>query len=261
MSVELQGSGKWNISVGQQLQVTREFIVPWSTHVAFVESNLGTPDPIFSICTCRSASVEPLGVISGSPATYSDAKVTLTYVAETQDWPSEGEEPSVAGSIKVQVRGGGEFLQLPPRNLKFESNPLKNPNDPIPTIDHNLPLLIPTEEWVVTLSNLSSVNRNFLTQKLGRVNHAPFIGYPAECVLFESWDLDAEWSFESGQAKHTWTVTYHLKVRTIFVGPNVFGWNHDYVGQGPTGWDRILLEDGNPRYLTSDFSNLFNPPP
>lgn len=262
---EIQGSARWSVEAGQRLQVEREFLVPWVGHTTWVASQIGTVDPLIPLCRCRRASVEPLGVITTSPATYQYARVTLTYLAEidsgssSSQWPSGPSEaptfPSGAG-VQVQVRGSGEFLLFPARSLRYESNPAGSPTGPIPQEDSGAgKIVVPVEDWVITLSNLNIVNRAKLTDRLGKVNQAAFLGYPPETVLFESWDLDWQWTLDGGAPKVTYTVAWHFKVRAIKRDTNTYGWNHDYAGPG-AGWQRVLM-DGSPRYELAPFANIF----
>jgi hypothetical protein len=264
---EIQGSARWSIETGQRLQVEREVIVPWAGHAAWVASQIGTLDPMIPLCRCRRAQVEPLGVITTSPAVYQWARVTLIYLAEldssvsSSQWPSGASEaptlPSGA-SIQVQVRGGGEFLLFPARALRYESNPSGYPTGPIPQEDSGTGrIVVPVQDWVITLGNLGAINRNKLTDRLGKVNQAAFLGYPPETVLFEAWDLDWQWSLDGGAPKVTYSVAWHFKVRVIKRGVDVYGWNHDYVGP-PAGWQRVLM-GGTPRYESANFADIFLP--
>jgi hypothetical protein len=264
---EIQGSARWSIDAGQRLQVEREFIVPWASHAAWVASQIGTLDPMIPLCRCRRAQIEPMGVITTMPATYQWARVTLIYIAEMDSSVSSSQWPGGASvapaippgvSVQVQVRGGGEFLLFPARSLRYEINSSGSPSGPIPQEDSGAGrVVVPVQDWVITLGNMGSINLARMTDYLGRVNREPFLGYPPETVLFESWDLDWQWSLDGGAPKKTYNVSWHFKVRIIKRGSVLYGWNHDYVGP-PAGWQRVLV-DGTPRYELIDFADIFLP--
>jgi len=263
MAEEIHGSGQWSIEAGQRLTVEREVVVPWAGHPAWVASQIGTLDPMIPLCRCRQAKVEPLGPITGPTATYTYARVTLVYIAEVDSsspqWPSDAANaPTFPGGaqVQVQVRGGGEFMLFPARDLRWADNVSASPSAAIPQEDSGVGrIVIPSQDWVITLSNLATINLPKLTDRLGKVNQAAFIGYPAETVLFESYDVDWQWSLDGGSPKVTWSVAWHLKVRAIKRGANTYGWNHEY--RGADGWVRVKLADNTDRYEKANFSDLF----
>jgi hypothetical protein len=258
---EIQGSGRWSIEASQRLSVEREYIVAWAGHAAWVASQIGTVDPLIPLCRCRQARVEPVGPISGPPATYTHARVTLIFVAEADSsspqWPDSNVPSLPSGArVQVQVRGGGEFMLFPARDLRWEDNSIGNPGQPIPQEDSGVGrIVVPQQDWIITLSNLTTINRTKLDDRLGKVNQAAFLGYPAECVLFESYDVDWQWSLDNGTPKVTWSCAWHLKARAIKRGANTYGWNHEY--RGPDNWKKVTMADGTPRYELANFSDLF----
>ena len=258
---EIHGSGQWSIEAGQRLTVEREFVVPWAGHAVWVASQIGTLDPMIPLCRCRRARVEPLGPIDGPPTAYTHARVTLTYLAEVDSaspqWPS-GSPPTFPSNaqVQVQIRGGGEFMLFPARDLRWVDNSPGNPGQPIPQEDSGVGrIVIPQQDWVITLSNLTAINLPKLTDRLGKVNQGAFLGYPSECVLFEAYDVDWQWSLDNGQPKITWSCAWHLKARAIVRGQNTYGWNHEY--RGPDGWVRVVMANGEDRYQQANFNDLF----
>lgn len=260
---EIQGSGRWSIDAGQRLTVEREHIVSWAAHPVWVASQIGTVDPLIPLCRCRQARIEPVGPIDGS-SDYTHARVTLIYIAEADSsspsWPDPNAQslptlPSGA-QMQIQIRGGGEFLAFPARDLRWTDNVSGSPSAAIPQEDSGVGrVVIPSQDWVITLSNLAAINLPKLTDRLGKVNNAMFIGYPAETVLFESYDVDWQWSLDNGSPKVTWSVAWHLKVRAIKRGDNTYGWNHEY--RGPDGWIKVKLADNTDRYEAANFADLF----
>ena len=261
MADELQGSARWSIEAGQRITVEREYVRPWAGHATWVASQIGTIDPLIPWCRCRQARVEPLGPISAQPATYTHAKITLVFVAENQsstpDWPTNNAPTFPANAqVQVQVRGGGDFMLYPARDMRWSDNATANPAQPIPSEDSNVGrIIVPTQDWTITVSNLISVNLPNLREKLGHVNNGAFMGYPSECLLFESFDIDWQWSLDNGQPKVTWSVTWHLKAREIQEGQNSYGWNHEY--RGADGWKRVVMANGQDRYPVANFDTLF----
>jgi len=260
---EIEGSGKWFVDAGQRLSVEREFIVPWAGHVAWVAAQIGTADPMIPICRCRQARVEPIGTIGGSPAVYAYARVTLTYIAETDDQnqqvPDQNQQqlqlPSGA-RLQIQVRGNGDFLLFPARDMRWGDNLGGYPDQPIPQDDSGVGrVIIPMQDWIITLSNLGGINVSKLTNKLGHVNSDVFLGYSAGTVLFESYDVDWQWSLENGQPKMTWSCAWHFKVRAIKRGSQIYGWNYEY--RGTSGWVEVRMADGTLRYEDTAFADIF----
>lgn len=262
---EIEGSGKWSIDAGSQvLEITREAVVPWAGHPAWVAARIGTPDALFPLAICRKAAIEGMGPIGTSVlgATYSHAKVVLSYVAEQPEWPTGGPPgtPSTpaGASVQIRVRGGGEFMLVPGRDVRWGDNPSGSPSQPIPNDDGNAGrVIVPHMDYVVTLGNLAGPNWERLRSRSGWVNEFTFLGYEPETVLFEAYDTDWSWTFESGAPVVKWSVTWHFKMRRIKRDDEplteVYGWNHEYRADG---WVRVLM-DGKDRYPKANFSNIF----
>jgi hypothetical protein len=256
--MQIEGSGRWNLDAGKSLSIDREFIIAWAGHAAWVATQIGTPDPLFAACICRRASVEPMGQIL-SDGSHTHAKVTLTYSAEptSSDFPGGSENaPTVpeGATLQIQIRGGGEFMLVPSRDVRWEDNPNGSTEGAIPQEDSAAGrIVVPQQDIVITVGNLATPPLEKLTETLGKVNAAEFMTHPPETVLFESYDMDWSFSVDGGAAKVTWTLAWHLKARLIRDGENTRGWNHEYRGDG---WFRVLI-GGFPRYETTDFSQLF----
>lgn len=272
---EIEGSGAWSIEAGKTLTITRQYLIPWGSQLSFVASWIGQPDPVFPIAHCKSADVEPVGRMgAGEPAVYEWAKVKLKFQFEAREG-QQNSTPSTGGgggggggspqfppgvSIKVQARGSGEFLEFPARLVRYESNSSGNPNALMPAEESTAGVLfIPIIDWTVTLQNVVLPNTQALHERLGRVNSDLFMGFPIETVLFESYDADWDWTLDNGQARITWSIAYHFKVRAIQISsmpPVWVGWNHDF--HPAVGWQRAFIGGpGNNRYMLTTFSDIF----
>jgi hypothetical protein len=259
LTPEIEGSANWSISLGKSLTIKRIVLLPWLNHATAIASIIGTADPSFPLCIFRQADVEPLGPITGTPASYEFVRVTFTAVAEPGSANFPGGTPPAGipsgATVKVSIRGGGEFMLIPARDMRWEDNVAGSGAQPIPAPDSGVgKLVVNNQQWSVTLGNLIAPPLSVLQSKVGKVNSGAWLIYAAGAVLFESWDADYEWSMSGGAPTIKWNTTWHLKVREIRQGANVYGWNHEFREDG---WQRVFL-DGQPRYESTDFNTLFS---
>lgn len=266
MAVELDQSGSWSITLASpsELVVERMYWESWSAAPAFVGSALGLPDPVFPLARCVEARVEPVGVITASPADYSHAKITLRFRATTEvpsaDSPLPG-NPTLPGdaSVSVRVTGTREVIAHPVVGLRYGDNLTGNPVGPIPTDEAQGRTFVPVEEWHITLRNLVMPNYSRLNAKKGHVNSTTFLGHAPETVLFESYDIELEWRYVSGNWTRTYAVTWHFRVREVTRKNSdntttTVGWNHVLRGGD---WVTLYVNQHEKLYPATSFADIF----
>lgn len=257
-------SPKVTIDVGKEIRVERVYFVPKNQDALdFALSKLNTADTAISIAYCVRADVERL------VGDY--YQVRLTYSTEspkndrsTGDRPGSGSGGSggdggIPVTFTLNIRGGGEFMLFPARDARWEDNLAADPNKAIPDQDSQAGrIVVPKIEYRITAENVITPPLATLAAKVGHVNQGPWLGWPDEVVLFESYSMDYRWQIDNKQPILTWTIELNFIARPIKVGNKVYGWNHEY--RGKDGWKKIYMYDGTqwtPRYPSTTFSDIF----
>jgi hypothetical protein len=156
---------------------------------------------------------------------------------------------------------GGEYMALPGHQLVWQSDgTLPVTPDAVPT------LRVPIIEHCVTWHRVVNPPWSAISECIGAVNAATFLGAAAETVLFDG--AKAGWQFtgldDLQQPQFGWRLTYVFREKTIKVLDDdqsqlSYGWNHSYRPDSTdqTHWDRLVDDAGNGMYRTVDFSPLF----
>jgi hypothetical protein len=188
---------------------------------------------------------------------YSYWLVTATYTPYPYNkaWPTCMTKPShTAGStLSVRIRSSVEYITFTANFVKWTANPDgtggTNDTDPPPM---GVPgrILIPTADVVVSWDRITDPPVDSWMAVEGRVNNAAFMGFSAQTLLFESYDLDESlWLSTTNPYKYKADLSF--KFRSV-------GWNREFRDSPPYGWHYIVTVDGQPRYPLATFSGLFS---
>jgi len=256
---EVEGSPRESVDLKSGWTMTREFRVPWSSRITFVEEMALWPYPGWRYSRAYKFSVSPESTDVGnnyvdprvSSATYSHARVVITYEPLSEGGGSEQADGSV---LEYQRSSETEFLTIPGRALLWEDN-----DEPV-SPDANAAILIPKRKHVYTWSQLASPNWGLMQAYEGAANNAPVtlpligITCPVETLLFEGAEAKGSYSI-SGSTQWDLTMSFAEKRITSYSGSS-YGWNHSYRDD-PPGWIRTVDEDGGRNYFGAPLGDLF----
>lgn len=257
------------------MQAKRCFKMAWSNRFAFVTGMLtggglvGTESRYYNTgfenVKVHRWRIEPLGKPSDYTMTdpetqlpvFPEAKVTLEYgmfanEAVREERP-DGTWVTYDGECKP------EFMTLPGRALKWESDNVEAPPDVEASI------IIPCQRHRFTWHNVAAPEWAMLKDLRGKVNvygwTIPALGIDAldETMLFEGYTTN---TMSNGTGTPLWQLTFDFLERQITqLGGQSYGWNHTYrakSGAWPGGWDRLLDKDtGERQYAAGDFDQLY----
>lgn len=279
---ELSGSPKIGLSESGGPTITRTFVVDWADHLSFIASELTDPDsvgyydpathPSMAGCRVQSVEIEPLtselspsGTVTkveDDLASYSSplaAKITVNYGPSFfhKTWLA-GDKPQLreGTSLRLRIRGTGQFLTLPARAFEWEQSPgditAGNPAPPVPP-DENSRILIPLTEYQFQWDYIDDPNYSWMEDHVGHVNSDTFCGCEPGTLLFENWESDDAFKLDYTDP-HTQKHMIFCRRRKIKVGNDIFGWNHEF--REKTGWT-IMRMNGELRYPETAFALLF----
>lgn len=248
----------------------RELLVAWADRDALVRELLGESGGVPGIplhypgkspCLVTRIRVEPFDPdnpddqeltsltegLNAYPDSFAKVAVDYEYVVDED----EDKEPGTFLSWKI--RASAQFATIPGRAARWEDAPAV----PVPD-DVNVNLLIPTAEHLITWRRVADPPWAAMSDLLGCVNHAAFLGKAAETMLFEGYDADKEFQYiaELGDPLEFWRIEYRFRERAVKAAGGIVGWNHEYR-EKPAGWARLIKGDGQPLYKTADLSPLF----
>jgi len=230
-----------------------------------------TPDP--GPMWLKSASFKPFMKCPaidtpGGVATYEFAEVTLEFDSENEASDKKDESPNTEPIISRRFSASGEFVTIPARKLKWESDGVNASDDVeaglnIVTVEHHISVLKATSiPWDAIKKNAGRVNANDI----------PAGGFwggtvPAECLLFLGGEISYSLNLDRS-ASHTLEYKFSERCsKTTFGAQEIpITWNHTLRPShidADLRWDRLLTRDsGEPVYLSSsdDFRSLFSFP-
>lgn len=193
----------------------------------------------------------------------SGAVVTLEYgttdsrEGDEQDNPTDADGTTI---ISQNVSISGEYLMLPAKGLKWELESF-NGDEENQFEDLQVPKLIPTIEYVVTLHRVPELPLDIIVSKIGRVNlnHEHRFNAPPETLLYVGCNAKMNITTEGAEA---WEIEHRFLQRVIWVAntePPYKGWNH-FLHPGHGVWLKIQTKASGYVYNTVDnFDALFFP--
>ncbi len=263
---ELEGSPTFNFDDGK-FTGTREFKVDWENWPTFIGELYGVysltggtvtstspatfPGVPQAICTDARGGPQrglaptksgEITLTNGNAVTYPHAFITATYKIPFQsDGQSRADLPSVPSGTYLDYTSdhGAEYLTLPGRDWEWDGTNDKLPADIAPGI------IMPTEEFTLTWSRVTSPPWNAIRDTKGKINGSTFLNHAAGKVLFMG--ARARKSFQLSEQTF-WTLHYAFRVRAQ-------EWNRFY--HKDNGWTKVDDGSGNPPYASGTFSNLF----
>ena len=278
---ELAGSPQ--IRVGTEgLTAVRMFRVAWDHWQSFLQELVGhyrlvggqwtfvdpQPFPGMPNLVVQRVEIEPFEPalpdqqILNDPArglnTYSQsgAKVTAWYEnLVEQDPDALGRLPKVPKGtfLTYESRSSLEYVLTSARIWRWDMP------DPQPLTSDNAPgVLTPHTLIKLTWHRVPYPPWNAIRALRGHVNATPFLGAPAETVLFTGARIKRQFHFY--QRGGFWKVEYYFQETARFLSDGTpVGWNHYFKDTPALGehWIRIVDDLGRPPYPVADFSNLF----
>ncbi|MGB9619745.1 MAG: hypothetical protein ACPL7K_04990, partial [Armatimonadota bacterium] len=140
---------------------------------------------------------------------------------------------------------------------KWADNPNGYPDEPIPGAQSPaMRLYVPQQRITIVWHNVILVRAKELDKMVGRVNADEFLGRSPETILFESYSMQPEMTFDLNFPVR-WAVTCNFIYRAIIVGGEIYGWNHELRHDG---WKRVIVETGrgpSDRYEKTSFRGIF----
>jgi hypothetical protein len=269
LNAEIAGSNASQHAVGNGNAATRIVVVDWGARIATAESLYGTPHPEIPYCWCNSVAIDPImaeqeaaegtGVIT-YPGGH--AKITANYATDWaigNHWPNGIGKPNHRDGtgLTLRVNYSSDFLRLPAREMRWDDN-----------YNDDLDKARPDDESMVGRKLFAGATYDVrwvyvddppierLRGAIGAVNESVFLGCQPETLLFLGFDL-APTAKASIADPGSWELAIKFQERTIKVGQNSLGWNHEYRGED--GWKRVRMygESWEARYQKQDFSGLF----
>lgn len=266
---ELAGSPRESLSESSGSSAERKFLVPMNMRIAFCQQIVSDYAAYPHFPQSRVVAIDlqpwsgdevPASTVIVNPATQSNdyggqpCLITVKYGPDytKKTWPSEFPKPShrYGTELRYQIRSSSSFLTIPCSATKWEDDATY----PVPE-DTNAAVLIPMRDIQLQWDFVDNPPITRLEDLQGRVNTDSFLGAPAECLLFDTYEITE--TFRSGPLNpHTNRVTINLKQRKVWNGSGWKGWNHDYR-ETPAGWAKLLLSDDQPRYKLATFEGMF----
>jgi hypothetical protein len=178
-------------------------------------------------------------------------------------------------TLTLRVRGSGQFLLITPEAVKACDSPSADPARQIGTdpADNSCRIIVPITEYHLTCDRLTEsqltdvFSANSWKDLEGTVNDASFLNEPAECLMFDTWEMDDSFAPDTSSVRR-WKLSCCLRCRAIpnpgndsggDASPDYLGWNWDFHREG---WKYIKVRTtlgGSlaPRYKPVSFENLF----
>lgn len=182
-------------------------------------------------------------------------RVTATYnlYPYNKVWPTTLTKPihTSGTTLSCKIRGSVEYTTFTANLLAWSVNAdgtggADTANPPHKGVPGRI--LIPTADIVIEWDLVANPPISLWVTKVGRVNHAAFLGFAAETLLFETYDLDDSMKLSTvNPYRYRCTLSFKFK----WVGHN------KEFREDPPGWAYILTADGQPRYPLVDMSGLF----
>ena len=289
---ELMGSP--DESYGEDgMSATRELVVAWENRRALLRELLGNsyefggsnraqyPASQYVLCTgarCRpfdetAPDAATFTNVAGDLNSYTGSKALLTVdyklvviafdqtAGFTLPRPADAEPDTY---LSYNMRMSGEFVLTKGAVRKWTAAPAQ----PVP--EGLAVQWAPIAEHRITWHRVVNPPFTAMRNCRGVLNNAAFLGCPTETVLFEGANVSREFQgfAEGGTAEEvgdpflSWKVSYVFREKTIPIGDGNFaGWNHNwnrFPENAPTGWDKLVTEDGKGNYPTADFTTLFS---
>jgi len=217
--------------------------------------------------TVRTYGNIPDAKISTMLESYNEYLILVTYqlLRINDPWPT-GTKPQhpVGTTLSLQVRGGGEILQIDPTALS-DGGRGQNLTGCFNGVEFsagesiNSRIRIPLTEYHITCDRLTDVQLCEIFMRPwkcreGTVNCFTFMGEPEGTLLFDTWTLDQTWAPSYANPRR-WRLSCCLKCRQVpqMTGPYPndcegtgypIGWNHDYkrsINSAELGWRFIMM--------------------
>ena len=170
-------------------------------------------------------------------------------------------DPGQGTILTYRMDFGGEYIKTPSYALRWQSDAsMPVTPDPAPT------LRIPITEHHVTWRRVMNPPWDTIRYCVGAVNAGPFLGAPAETVLFDGAKADRQFTGldDLQQPQFGWQITYvfrekSIKALTVNQGQLAVGWNHSYRPESVAGahWDKLVDQSNGTLYRTVNFDALF----
>ena len=153
---------------------------------------------------------------------------------------------------------GGEYMEVPASGVIWQSRA----DIPVPP-NIGMTIRMPVVEHHLTYHRVINPPWQAISEQVGSVNNAPFLGAAAEQVLFDGCDADREftWLGDFQAPQLGWRMSYVFREKRVdFMGAdkNVVGWNHFWREKphNAPAWDKLDAA-GGPVYELTNFASLF----
>ena len=276
---ELAGSPREQLNERYGSIAERKFLIPFTDRLTFAQAIVGTGYPNFPQARVTAVDIQPWNdklIPSGTVVDPSlqtagygtqPCLVTVRYGPDftQKTWPTDFPKPTTirAGTeLRYRIGGSAVYQVLPDDAVDWQGTGGEGSGSgDVPynfLYDHPATrVLIPIREIELQWDFVDDPPITDLDALMGTVNDDTFLGSPAETLLFENYYVED--SFRAAPVNpHTNRVIVNLRQRKIRseTPAQFFGWNHEYHAE-ENAWDRIVLSNGNERYLPVDFSNMF----
>ena len=274
---ELAGSPREQLNERFGSIAERKFLIPFNDRLTFAQAIVGTGYPNFPQARVTAVDIQPWNdqlIPSGTvvdPALQTagygtqPCLITVRYGPDytQKSWPTDFPKPTTIRSgteLRYRIGGSALYMVLPDDAVDWNDESSSGSGNDIYNFLYDHPatrVLIPIREIELQWDFVDNPPIADLDALMGTVNDDTFLGSPAETLLFENYYVED--SFRAAPANpHTNRVIVNLRQRKIRSDTpgQFFGWNHEYRADS-NAWDRIVLSNGNDRYLPVDFSNMF----
>ena len=203
--------------------------------------------------------------------------VQYQFLHLTDAWSAAFPKPNhpTGTTLTLSVKGSGQFLLITPDAVVAYDSESDDPTAQIAAdpAGNSTRIIVPITDYLLTCDRLTESQltdifaANSWKNLEGTVNEAPFLDEPAECLMFDTWQMDDSFVPDLANPRR-WKLTCCLRCRAIpnanntsasSASPDFFGWNWDFE-QG--GWKYIRIRTSasgllEPRYKPVSFENLF----
>lgn len=279
----LPNSGRTSHGVGDGNADELIYVGPWAQRFSFAQAKTGALHPSLPGCYCGRIDIAPRDPQLPPTTEISDpvnelpqyvkgddgwAVVTCRYSTDfsVATWPCDVTKPTIetGTQLRFEHRNSGQFLYLDPADMRHEDNEEGSVTGQQWGPDSQAGRkLIGIGEFQLTWLYVQEPPIDTWRDTLkGRVNSTTFLDSPAECLLFEDFDVRPSTRFDLSDP-FCWEVVVMLRERRIKVAGTTYGWNHEYNwGDSGYGWYRVKMNDGAggvvDRYEKADFTNMFS---
>lgn len=170
----------------------------------------------------KETTVEPITQNRGSTG-YDECRITCQYAT----FEFIDDQPVESGSIS------GEALEVG-LGRRWASTGR--------SVQQAVSVIFPLMDWAVRMT-MRSVPKAAILDRVGKVNWAPFLGFPRETLLFHGADWDSRFDYE--RQTYIYSVNFHFTYRPM-------GWNVQWRAPVQARQDGILLyqDDGEPVFVS-----------